>query len=64
VTIRIFDVRGALVATLVDETKTPGRYEAVWRGTNGAGRRASSGVFWVRYAVGGTEITRQLVLLK
>jgi hypothetical protein len=58
VTLRIFDVRGALSATLVEEVKAPGRYEAIWRG------RAASGVYWAKFAVGGKQITRQLVLLK
>ncbi len=64
VTLRIFDVQGALVKTLVDETKTAGRYEALWNGTDDGSRRMASGVFWARYETPGSEIVKQLVLLK
>jgi hypothetical protein len=64
VSLRIYDVRGALVTTLVDENKVSGRYQAIWSGTDNAGRRMASGVFWAKYSVAGSDITRQLVLLK
>jgi hypothetical protein len=64
VSLRIYDVRGALVTTLVDEVKTQGRYQAVWAGQDDAGRKMPSGVFWAKYSVGKNDITRQLVLLK
>jgi hypothetical protein len=64
VTLRIFDVQGVLVKTLVDETKTTGRYEALWNGTDDGSRRMASGVFWARYEAPGSGIVKQLVLLK
>jgi hypothetical protein len=65
VTLRIYDVAGRLVATLVDEDKVPGRYEAVWKGTDGRGIAAVSGVYFSRLMIGGQEtFTRKLVLLK
>ena len=45
VTLRIYNLQGQLVRTLVDEQKSPGRYHAIWDGKNGAGARVSSGVY-------------------
>jgi hypothetical protein len=64
VSLRIYDVRGALVSTLVDEFKTQGRYQALWTGMDDSGRKMASGVFWAKFSVGDSDITRQLVLLK
>jgi hypothetical protein len=60
VTLRIYDITGRLVATLVDEGKTPGIYEAVWSGT-----AVASGIYFCRLTVAGETVsTRKLVLLK
>jgi hypothetical protein len=65
VTLRIYDVAGRLVSTLVDEDKAPGRYEAVWKGADGRGIQVVSGVYFSRLMIGGREtFTRKLVLLK
>jgi hypothetical protein len=65
VTLRIYDVIGRLVATLVDETKAPGRYEATWNASDRNGLQLPSGVYFSRLVVGGTQVfTQKLVLLK
>jgi len=63
-TLRIFDTRGALVRTLVDETRQPGRYQVTWDGHADNGRLAPAGVYWARCRAGGSETVRRLVLLK
>ena len=61
VTLRVYSVTGRLVATLVDEEKAPGIYEAVWDGTG----QLASGIYFSRLKVGGNDVfTRKLVLLK
>ena len=44
--IRIFNIRGQIVKTLVDEDKSPGYYSIVWDGTNDSGDEVSSGVYF------------------
>ena len=46
VVIRIFNIRGQIVKTLVDEDKSPGYYSVIWDGTNDNGDEVSSGVYF------------------
>jgi len=67
-TIRIFDPAGRVVRTLIDSPVDAGPHTVVWHGTTDAGRRAASGVYFVRLeaktASGTVEAARKLVLLK
>jgi hypothetical protein len=45
VDLRIFDISGRLVRTLVDGVRMPGSYAVHWDGTDGEGRRVSPGVY-------------------
>lgn len=61
----IYDVRGARVATLVNETRAPGTYVARWNGRDGAGLPVASGVYFARLAVDhSSPVVRKLVMLK
>jgi flagellar hook assembly protein FlgD len=65
VTLRIYSVTGARVTTLVNDTRAPGAYNAVWNGTNDAGQPVVSGIYFAKLTVGaGAVLTRKLVLLK
>jgi len=65
VTLRVYDVGGALVATLVDGMQAAGPHRATWDGTDDAGRTVASGIYFARLVVGGSAAaTRKLVLLK
>jgi hypothetical protein len=67
VTIRVYDVAGRLVRTLVDSQVAPGRRRIAWNGLTDGGGRAASGVYFVRMEVpsaNGFSATRKLVLLK
>jgi hypothetical protein len=57
--LKVFDLLGREVATLVNEVKQPGTYEVTWD----AGER-SSGVYFYRLAAGSSVETRKLMLLK
>ena len=46
VVIRIFNIRGQTVRTLVNEDKNAGYYTVVWDGTNDNGDEVSSGVYF------------------
>lgn len=65
VNIRIYNVAGQLVRTLVDEVKSPGIVHNVdWKGRNNAGQSVSSGVYFYRLTTKGFVQTKRMVLLK
>ena len=65
VTLRIHDLAGRLVATLVDEDQVPGagNLSAVWDGKNRHRRRVSSGVYFWRLAIGERVETGRMMLI-
>jgi flagellar hook assembly protein FlgD len=66
VTLRIFDVSGRLMRTLVDEVKdaTSAGYEVVWDGTTDAGQKVGSGVFFYQIDTQAFTSAKKLVILK
>jgi hypothetical protein len=64
VTLRVFDVTGRVIRTLVDETKATGAYSVIWDGTNDRGERIPSGVFFYQYEAPGYKSAKKLVILK
>ena len=59
VSLKVFDVLGREVSTLVNERKQPGRYQVVW---NAGG--VASGVYLCRLQVGSQVQTRKLLLTR
>ncbi len=65
VTLEIYDSSGKLVARLLDgETQARGTHSVEWRGTDGNGRAASSGVYFYRLRAGRETLSRKMVLLR
>jgi hypothetical protein len=60
----VYDVKGALVATLVDSRMTAGRKEVTWSAVNDHGIAVTSGVYFYRLAAGEFVRTRKMVLLR
>ena len=48
VTIRVYDLAGRIVRTLVEGEADPGEHVIVWDGTTDSGKRAASGVYFVK----------------
>jgi hypothetical protein len=63
-TLRVFDVRGRLVRTLVDGALPAGRHDVTWDGRNTQDRPVASGVYFYRLRTGEEEATRKLLLLR
>jgi hypothetical protein len=59
VALRVYNVLGQTVATLVDEVKEAGSYTARWDAS-----QMASGVYFYRLEAGDYSATRQLVLMK
>ena len=64
VEVSIFDLRGAHVATLVNEEKDQGAYTQTWEGRNDAGTRVSSGMYLARVKHPSQTKSYKLVLQK
>jgi hypothetical protein len=64
VSLVIYDVRGSVVRTLMDEAKPVGRYTAIWNGKNEGGRQTASGVYYYRLIAGKATFTKKLVIAR
>lgn len=64
VSIRIYDVSGRTVRTLVDGWRPGGTHRVTWDGRDAAGNAVSSGVYFYRMAAGSFVEARRMVLLK
>jgi len=65
VTLRVYNVAGQLVATLVDGVRAPGiTHRVEWDGHNAAGQSVASGVYFYRLQTEGFTKTKKMVLLK
>jgi hypothetical protein len=64
VAIQVFDVRGRLASTLVDEAKSPGRYAATWNGRDRSGTPVAPGIYFVMMEAGDFRTGSKLVLVK
>ena len=64
VTIRVYDVSGRVVRTLVDGVVDPGRHEVVWDGRNDAGKSVGSGIYFCTMEAPDFRQSRKMALLK
>jgi len=64
VKVKIYNLRGVAVKTLVDEQKDPGYYNVGWDGRDEHGRELASGVYLYRLKAGDFSQVRKMVLLK
>jgi hypothetical protein len=64
VVLKVYNVLGQLVATLVDEPQTAGYKSVVWDGRNESGASVASGIYIYRMSVGSFTATKRMLLLK
>jgi hypothetical protein len=62
--LKVYNLRGQLVKTLIDKGLSPGRYEFIWDGTDENGEKVASGVYLYRLKTPQSQITRKMILLK
>jgi len=62
--LKIYNIRGQLVKTLLESELPAGRYEVMWDGKDESGVRVSSGVYLYRLKTGQGITTRKMILLK
>ena len=63
-TLRIYNVLGEVVRTLVDEPMAPGVHHEVWDGKDDQGNKVASGIYFYRLRAGDFQHTKKMVLMK
>lgn len=64
VTLKVYDIRGALVRTLVNEIGSPGVHSVVWDSSDETGSMVSSGVYIYRLQAGKFSKTNKMLLVR
>ena len=64
VSLKIYNIKGELVGTLVDEVFPAGEHTVQWEGQNNNHRKVSSGIYFYRIQAGRHSDVRKAVLLK
>jgi FlgD Ig-like domain len=64
VVLKIFDLHGRLVRTLVDEDRAEGTDTVVWQGDDNSGRALASGVYQLRMSTEGQLMEERLTLVR
>jgi hypothetical protein len=64
VQLRIYNIVGQVVKTLVGEQQSAGRYQVRWDGTDDRGATVSSGIYFYQVSAGKFQDVKRLMLLK
>jgi len=64
VTLKVYNIEGQLVRTLVNGNRETGRYEVNWNGCDSFAEPVSSGIYFYRLHAGGFTQTRRMILIK
>ncbi len=64
VTIKVFNVLGDEICTLVDERKQPGNHQIAWNGKNNLGQEMPSGIYFVKIEAGDFRAYRKMVKIR
>jgi hypothetical protein len=62
--VTVLDIRGRVVARLVDAVGVEGTNWVRWSGTDGSGRPVASGVYFYRLETPSVDVTRKMVLAR
>jgi hypothetical protein len=62
VSLKVYDISGKLVTTLVDGTRNAGSHNIEWNGTDNAGRNVAQGIYLVRMDAESFSATKKVVL--
>jgi len=62
VTLRLYDVQGRAVRTLVDQDAAPGSFVARWDGRSDDGARMGRGVYFARLTAGNQTVEKKVVI--
>ncbi|MBU0596361.1 T9SS type A sorting domain-containing protein, partial [Candidatus Bipolaricaulota bacterium] len=64
VSLRVYDLQGREVCSLVDRDESPGWHQAYWQGVDGQGRDVATGVYVIRLSAGSRAVVTKAVVLR
>ena len=64
VSVKIYDVSGRVVKTLVNGEQGQGHYTIRWDGTDNKGKRLSSGIYFIKFNADKLNQTKKVILMK
>ncbi|MCR4439992.1 MAG: FlgD immunoglobulin-like domain containing protein [bacterium] len=64
VTLRVYDVKGQLIRTLIDGERTPGVHTVAWDGCDEAGRPLPSGLYFCKLVALQRTLTTKMILMR
>ena len=62
--LKVYNLAGQLVRTLVDGSISAGTHEMVWNGRSDSGKRVPTGVYLVRFESGTYTATKKAVVVR
>jgi len=64
VTLRIYNILGQEVATLVDEKQLPGKHTVHWNGKDDKGGDVTSAAYFYRLIADGKTLVRKMLMVR
>jgi hypothetical protein len=64
VEVKIYDVSGQLVRTVVSGKQEPGYYNIIWQGDDDRGRQVSAGVYFIQINAKGFESQQKIIFVR
>jgi flagellar hook assembly protein FlgD len=64
VSVKVYNVAGGLVRTLVDDVRDAGSHSIVWDATNNRGMAVASGIYLLEMKTVGFSKSRKMVILR
>jgi len=64
VTLEVYNVKGQLVKTLVNDYRETGHYNVTWNGKDNSSKPAASGVYFYKMKAGSYQQTKKMILMK
>jgi len=64
VNLSIYNMKGQLIVTLINEYKNPGYHYFTWNGKDKTGRFVTNGIYFYKMTTGKFSATKKIILLK
>jgi hypothetical protein len=64
VKLKVYNITGQLVRTLVNEVKSAGSYAVTWDGRNEKGQTMSNGIYFINLESGSLKATRKMTVIR
>ena len=64
VTLKVYDVAGRQIRTLLEEHQGPGSFVVTWDGRNDHGKKVATGIYFYRLVAGNKMMSKKIILLR